>query len=437
MLERLLPVLALAATAGVQAAAVTAPADGPTPLSQGSEPRAALEQVTFAEAVDRAVGRHPTVAQAAQAILRAEALLDQAKSVFRPTIYGGVGTTVLDAARGFDGNVTQPRTQSALNATLSYPVLAAARWAAKNQAADHVGIARVSAEETRRLVAFAAAQSYLAVLAARHQREIAVRNRATAKALAEYATARLQAGKGSRLNEVRSFRELATTEGAAEAAELAVDQAQEALGVAIFADGPVDARGEPEVRPAPPPSHDEALLAQRPDVRLFAAQERAADRVVRDSWTSWLPTATASFTPQYVTPAGLFEPARTWRALFQLQIPIYDGTLGAAKRVRIADREAARARLDLVRLQARAEQRLAREAVARSERIAASIRGAAESAVEALRITEIAYRAGATSNVEVVQAQQTARNAEIESVLADDRLRQARLDLLVALGQFP
>jgi outer membrane protein TolC len=138
-----------------------------------------------------------------------------------------------------------------------------------------------------------------------------------------------------------------------------------------------------------------------------------------------------------VTPAGLFEPARTWRALFQLQVPIYDGTLGAAKRARIADREAARARLDAVTAQARAELRFAREAVERGERVAASVRAAAENAVEALRITEIAYRAGATSNVEVVQAQQTARNAEVESALAEDRLRQARLDLLVALGRFP
>ena len=37
----------------------------------------------------------------------------------------------------------------------------------------------------------------------------------------------------------------------------------------------------------------------------------------------------------------------------------------------------------------------------------------------------------------MVQAQQTARNAEILEALAEDRLRQARLDLLVALGQFP
>ena len=67
----------------------------------------------------------------------------------------------------------------------------------------------------------------------------------------------------------------------------------------------------------------------------------------------------------------------------------------------------------------------------------ASTRVAAENAGEALRITEIAYRAGATTNIEVVQAQQDARNAEIAGAVAEDRLRQARLDLLVALGRFP
>jgi outer membrane protein TolC len=67
----------------------------------------------------------------------------------------------------------------------------------------------------------------------------------------------------------------------------------------------------------------------------------------------------------------------------------------------------------------------------------ASSRDAAASAAEALRITEIAYRAGATTNIEVVQAQQTERNTAIQAALAADRLLQARLDLLVALGQFP
>ena len=74
------------------------------------------------------------------------------------------------------------------------------------------------------------------------------------------------------------------------------------------------------------------------------------------------------------------------------------------------------------------------------ERIARVVelsRSASQDADEALRITEIAYRAGATTNIEVVQAQQTSRNTAIIAAQAEDRLRQARLDLLVALGHFP
>jgi outer membrane protein len=120
-----------------------------------------------------------------------------------------------------------------------------------------------------------------------------------------------------------------------------------------------------------------------------------------------------------------------------VQIPLYDGTLGAERRIRIAERETARLRLDAVKVQAFSELRTAEESVRRIERLVAASREAAEHANEALRITEIAYRAGATTNVEVVQAQQTARNTEIVAAQAEDQLRQARLDLLVALGQFP
>jgi outer membrane protein len=402
-----------------------------------AQTEAAPERVTFREAVKRATERNRTVAEAAQAILRAEALLDQAKAVFRPTLYGDVSTTILDAARGFGGNITQPRTQYSFNGTVTYPFLAAARWARKSQAADQVEIARISAEDTRRQVALTAAQAYLAVIGAERQRDIALRTRDTARALADYSRARLEAGQGSRLNHVRSSQELAVAEGLIQVAELAVQQAREALGVAIFSETPVDAAGDPEIEAAVPPSGDDAWLIRRPDVRLFTAQVQAAERVVRDNWKSWLPEGTAFFTPQYVTPAGFFAPAKTWQAFFQLQVPIFDGTLGATKRVRVADRETARLRLDAVKLEARSEVRLAQETVARHEQIVAASREAAARAIEALHITEIAYKAGATTNIEVVQAQQTARNAEIVASLAEDRLRQARLDLLVALGQFP
>ena len=125
------------------------------------------------------------------------------------------------------------------------------------------------------------------------------------------------------------------------------------------------------------------------------------------------------------------------RAFFSLQVPIFDGTLGADRAFKVAERDAARFRLAGTVAEARSEMRVAQEAVARAERFVAVSGQAAENAREALRITEIAYRAGATTNIEVVQAQQTARQAEIEAAIGEDRLRQSRLDLLVALGQFP
>jgi outer membrane protein len=418
---------ALLGLALVRAAAAQPQVPGDSPV---------LEQVTFDEAVSRAIAHNPSVGEAAQAILRAEALLGEARSVFLPLAYGSAGTAVLDAARGFDGSIVQPRTQTAFSATASYPVLAASRWAAKNQAADRLETARVAARETRLQVAVSAAQAYLAVIAAERQLEIVVRNRDTAQVLEDYARTRLEAGQGSRLNHVRSMQQRASAEGLVELAALLVRRGQEALGVAVFAPGPLGAKGEPVLSTAIIPP-DDSWLEKRPDVQLFTSELAGAERVASDAWKRWLPNVTASFTPRYVTPAGLFEPSKSWRAFFSLEVPIFDGTLGPQRRAAIADREAARIRLEGLQNEARSELRIVQEAVRRTERIVTAIGEAAESAKEALRITEIAYRAGATTNIEVVQAQQAARNAEIEASVAEDRLRQARLDLLVALGQFP
>ena len=192
--------------------------------------------------------------------------------------------------------------------------------------------------------------------------------------------------------------------------------------------------------PAAAPADDEAWLMQRPG-RPPVHRRRCRPPT---AWSATpgsrgCPTATACVHPavRHARRASSSR-RRPGAPFFQLQVPIYDGTLGATKRVRIADRETARLRLDAVKARGALRGPLrpggGRRATSRSWPPAAQ---AAESAAEALRITEIAYRAGATTNIEVVQAQQTARNAELAAALAEDRLRQARLDLLVALGQFP
>jgi outer membrane protein TolC len=81
--------------------------------------------------------------------------------------------------------------------------------------------------------------------------------------------------------------------------------------------------------------------------------------------------------------------------------------------------------------------RIAAEAIRSSERALARSRAAAEQANEVVRITDVAFREGATTNIEVIDAQRRARDAETTAAIAEDALRRARLELLVAAGRFP
>jgi outer membrane protein TolC len=395
------------------------------------------ERVSFEEAVQRALEKNPGVIEAAQAILRAEALLQEANTVYRPAASGSITTTVLDSARGFDEFVTQPRTQSLLGVAVSFSVLDAARWAQTVQAQDQIRVARLSVTETRRQVAIATAQSYLAVIALQRQVEVTALARENAIAHYEYARARLEGGAGSRLNELRAAQELELDETLLEAARLALRRAQEALGVLMAADAPVDASAEPALEVVEAPT-DASWLTQRADVQLFSAEIDAADRVFRDSWRDWVPTAAVSFEPTLLTPAGLFSPSRSWRGFLSVSVPIFDGgARSATKRQREIALQTARIQLTDVELRARAELREAQAALDSSERAVQHARLAAQHAAEVLKITAVAFREGATTNIELIDAQRRSRDADTIAVQAEDRVREARLDTLVALGRFP
>jgi outer membrane protein TolC len=455
MRERLLTgfLVVLVATAGPAAAQIAPvpPQTAPTPppstpflaapaaapdLPPIPTPAPTSQSVTFDDAVRLAFERHPDAARAAQAILRAEALLQASRSVFLPSLNGTVTTTILNEERGFSGQVTQPQTQTGFSVQGAFPILAAARWAQATQARDQVAIARIGAEETRRQIALAVSQAYLAVIAQHRQVSVNTRALENGRAHLSYASARLQAGAGSRLNELRAAQEASTDEVLLEASLLALRRTQEALGVLLVADAPVDAAADPIFEL--PGELPETWLSGRVDIRLAEAEVSAAERVRRDSWKDWLPTGTAAFTPQYVTPAGLFQPSNTWAAVVQFSVPIFDGgQRRAAARQRDVNLELARIdRTDLER-RIRSDERIARDAVRSTTRALESAQRAAAQANEVVKITDVAFRAGATTNLEVIDAQRRARDAETAAAVAEDRARQARLDLLVALGRFP
>lgn len=396
----------------------------------------AAQAMTFDEAIRRAVTGHPTTEQAAAGILRAEAVLQQVGAQSRPALDATLTTRTIGPVQQFAGEAVNPRTQLTTGVNLVVPLLTPVRWARRAQAQDQILVAQRGADDVRRAIAVATAEAYLAVITQRRVLELSLRARDNAQAHYDYAHRRFEGGLGSRLNALRAQQELSAVEARVEEARLGVWRAQEALGVLVAAEEPVDAAGEPAFEL--PASIVPAAAAERADVRLVLARAAAAERVVADAWKDRLPEVTALLAPQLLHPTGLFAPARSWSAAVLFSVPIFDsGARGGLARERQALLASVRAEQAGVERQARSEVRSAQDGVAATERALASARTAAGQAGEVLSITDLAFRTGATTNIEVIDAQRRARDADTTAAIAEDAVRRARLELLVALGRFP
>ncbi len=189
------------------------------------------------------------------------------------------------------------------------------------------------------------------------------------------------------------------------------------------------------------PSTLDAAIAdmpkQRADLRLITGEEDAARRVLNDSWKDWMPQVTGIFQPLYSNPSTFFQPSFSWRAQIVAGVSIYDGGFRRAER---AQRQVAldqdRIAYDELLRQAHSDVRAAQSSVESAERALASAQAAARQAHEVVDIVNVSFRVGAGTNIEVIDAQRAARDADTAAAVAEDQLRQARLALLIALGQF-
>ena len=373
-------------------------------------------------------------------------MLRQARAATLLQVNGTIQTTTLNTSVEFDGSTVTPQSQINGSLTIQMPIVAAAEWARRTQARDNRNIADLSAAETRRQIALSAADAYLSILTWRRVVEGNVEAVTTARAHFDLATELEQGGTGSRLNALRAQQQVSAFQRNLEASSLAAYLAREALGVLIVADGPVDAIDEPafalpadaaaiasqtgDLRPI--------LLQSRPDLRLFSGQQQAAARVLNDSSKEWWPSLDALFIPQSVRPAQFFSSADGWRFLLQANFPIWDsGTRAGARTQRQAALTIAQTNLTDALNQASSEVRAARESVASGERALGSARAAADQAQQVVDIVNVSFRAGGATNIEVIDAERSARDADTAVAIAENILRRARLDLLLALGRFP
>jgi outer membrane protein TolC len=378
------------------------------------------------------------VAVAAAEIDRADALVKQARSGYYPSITGNATYTRLDHERVLNGRTISDVNQLGGNVTVTLPLVAAQGWTNTRHAQDNRRVTEINADDVRRQIALAAARAYITVVAQHRLIAAAETARTNAQAHYTYAHTRLVGGVGRALDEVRAAQDLATDEANLQGAYTALSRAREALGVLLGAAAPIDSVDEVDLGAAPSLgiALDDAQN-RRPDVRAQEGRVTATQHQVDDMWAYYTPYLAAVGTP-FVQLGSALQPQAGWQAQLVLTLPFYDAGLRTGiSRERRALLAESHAGLDATLRQARSEVRVAFEAMIRADQALGSAREAASLAKRAYELALLAYQAGATDNLQVIDAAARQRDADVAAAQAEDVARQGRLDLLVASARFP
>jgi outer membrane protein TolC len=397
-----------------------------------------VTRIGLLAAVQRALARNPGAVAAQAEIARAEALVRQARASSLPSLTANLTFTRLDGDRKRGELVVAEANTLNANLQLSVPLVHGQRWVQWRNARANVEVARAGADDVRRQLAATAARACLTIVAQHRAVEVNERARDTAREHLAFARQRFAGGAGNRIDVVRAASEVSVDEAQTQVAQGGLLRAQEALGVVLAADGPLDCDGASLLASAPALRDALKALARRGDLRASEARLLVARKAVRDSWTDFLPYLTAVFQPFYQDPPSLMQPQTGWQLQLLLTVPLYDGGLRyGQQRERRAQLAAVEAQLEGLARQARSEVRAAFAVMRQADKALAAAREAARLGQEAYTLANKAYQAGATTSLEILDAGRRARDAETAAVVAEDNARQARLDLLVASGRFP
>ena len=426
----------LASSQSARAEESSEPPPVPNLQEAASDAGGTYEKITMTEAVHRALLRNPSAQVAALEIDRANALLSETRSNSLPYLTANGAFTRLDNARRLGTNTLAAENQISANLTLAVPLLAPQRWVQWSQSKANVGATEASNQDARRSVALATARAYLAVVSQKRVVEINARALATDRAHFDYTHTRLVGGVGNRVDDVRAAQQVASDEAQLETSYTGLARAREALAVLVGEAQPLDVYDD--VSLARSSTDPEAAIAQRQDVAAANARLRLAEKVKRESWADYTPTLSGQFIPFYQNPPSISTPETGWQALLVLSFPLVEGGLRRGQsQERAALVAEARSQYEGLLRQTRSDIRVAVEEIRRADNAMKSAASAAKLAHEALDLANRAYHAGATSNIEVIDAERRARDADTAAVIAEDNARQARLDLLAAAGQFP
>lgn len=396
--------------------------------------------VTLTEALERSVRLDPSYVRALGSVAEAEWSRKAARIAFiAPSIGASLDYSKYSKAFFNIGTFNQSSTSSTFRLGASYEIFNARKFTDLARTAAELEAATSTEAQQRYGAALLTESAYYAVLSDAELARVA-RDRA-ARAEDQLAVARARVGTGAAVQSdsltvvlelVRSRVNLLRREAA-----LRVSQLQ--LGRRVGLEGPVNAAALDTMPPPPLPiGLREAVaqaLEQGPEYRVARARERSAEAVLRGSRGGYLPTLTLDAAHSRFD-VRLFPGASNVSSLtLTLSLPIWNNGQRELSILRArADRDVARAVRNDLELGALRDVTEAYDAYETGRGEVDLDTQAHAAAHESYRVQEARYRAGATTVLDLLQAQNDLSDAEAQLVQARYTARLARALLESLLG---
>jgi multidrug efflux system outer membrane protein len=439
---------AFAPAAMAQGAASATPAPNvelPKPLviddpMLASPPDAPRVIHSWEEALTLVRQQSPTYVSSYQNVLRAEAQSRVALAQLLPNLSGQASYTHQFLTQSFSlaGATFKSPASDVLGvgATLAVPIVNVRGIYAQDTAKASEQAAKLSFSDARRQIASSLVHSLLTTLAAERAAELnRVGLRAALERL-ELAKTKVQFRQGTTLDIERAEQDAASARSTLITGDESLRQTREALGVALGSSVPMSAPGDLSLD-----AFEKAVVQScrlnsdvesRADVAAAKQRVLVAERAVKDAWLQLAPSLSLQSQLAYSSEAVL-APSTTWFVEGVLNIPLYDGGLAAATaRDARASAEQYRQTLASTRLDALVAVAQAERAVtvlSASRDVAKTQRDLARSIDQR---TREGYLHGLGTSLDLVTSAQSLRQQEINLVLLDFELSEAKANAVLA-----
>lgn len=422
--------------------------------------------ITLDEAIRRAETNEPTFASAVAAAR--SAVLD--KSIARSSLLPNVvyhnqylftessgARDPSGVARGpdafiFIGNnaIHEYASQAEVTETLSLAGVAKLKHASAAAAA-----AAAMAEVARRGLVYTVVQQYFGLLAAEQKLRVARHATEVARQFTDLTRKREQQQVAAHADVLKAELELQQRQRDEQDAQLLADNSKLQLGILLFPDPRTAYALADDGQPAPPllarVAVDAAARKNNPDVRAALEALRAASEDVAAARAAYLPELRLNWTygidaPQFATHGPLDFTATPalrpknlgYSASATLDIPVWDW-LATHNRVKQSQAQKSVAKVALTQAQKRLIAQLDvyyNEAEIAGEQVA-SLELSVKTATESLRLTNLRYKAGEATALEVVDADNMLNTTEQAYANGTARYRVALANLQTLTGVLP